>query len=298
MSDDDDESEVDDVRSMESDLPEPNRVFLAKIFMSTPNPNRDDRQKHIIEEWDGKNPGHTKTLFVYACIDNSTYANYVSVPTLKQNQRTKNTDRGEAFTPDYVHLMHIGRFSKYLQSSIHNPGAYDASNWPKYPELETLLRNLMSGRPSFVNGIDVLDLHRIYVFDPPTTLDLTYTGHPQVTNPVYTYWYRLNNSSGQDKVTQGPPDDETIRDIPEDEFTSDYKIFQNFNKANPHRFVFSRETFGNFGKIPKGINKPSKYRSFHPTPRRNSTARRGGKKRNKTRRKYRKIKSRRRRLVR
>lgn len=292
---DDDESEVDDVLSTGSASDPPN-VVLAKIFMSTPNPA--NSQSPIIAEWDGEDPGHTKRLFVYAHIDNSTYANYVSVPTLKKNQRAKNIYRGEAFTPDYVNLMHTGRVSNYLQSSIHNPRAYDASNWPYYSELETLLRNLMSGRPSFVNGIDVLDLHRIYVFDMHTTLGLTYTGHPEVTNPVYTYWYRLNR---QDKVTQGPPGRETIRDIPEHEFTSNYKIFSNFNIAHHNQFVFRRETFGNFGKMPKSIhklNKPSKYRSFHPTPRRNSTARRGGKKRNKTRRKYRKIKSRRRRVMR
>lgn len=297
----DDDSEYsdtdDDVLSVESPVPEPNRVFLAKIFMSTPNPA--NSQSPIIAEWDGEDPGHTKRLFVYAHIDNSTYANYVSVGTLKKTQRAKNIYRGQAFTPEYVSLMHTGRFSNYLQSSIHNPGAYDPYRSPHYSELETLLRNLMSGMPSFVN-IDVLDQHRIYVFDMPTTLGLTYTGHHEVTTPVYTYWYRLNS---QDKVTQGPPGHETMRYIPEEEFESNYKIFQKFNKANPNQFVFRRETFGNFGKMPTGIHKPNKpsiYRSIYPRagPTPNSTYRRGGKKRNKTRRKYRKIKSRRRRVMR
>ena len=292
--DDDDESEVDDGWSMESDLPEPNRVFLAKIFMSTPNPNPEDRQSPIIAEWDGEDPGHTKRLFVYAHIDNSTYANYVSVGTLKKNQRAKNIYRGEVFTPEYVNLMHTGRFSNCcLQSSIHNPGAYDPYRSPHYSELETLLRNLMSGMPSFVNSIDVLDQHRIYMFDTGTTTGISHNRHFNVMKPVFTYWYRLNT---QDKVTQCPPGRETIRDIPEEEFESNYKIFQKFNKANPNQFVFRRETFGNFGKIPKGINKPSIYRPIHP--RAGPTARRGGKKRNKTRRKYRKIKSRRRRVMR
>jgi hypothetical protein len=217
--------------------------------------------------------------------------------------------------------MHIGvPFSNYFQSSIHNPGAYNPYRYPNSPELETLLRNLMSGTLSFENSRDVLDKHRIYEFDPPIATGIEHSGHFPVPKPALTYWYRLNNSSGLDKPvplpqrdqrdhqpTQCPPG--TIEDISEEDFKSLYKIFSKFNIANPNSFVLNRE----LGKRPEGIGKKTNYRPRHDPnrgpgskvpglshgPRISRISRRGGKKhskrRNRTRRKYRKIKSRRRR---
>jgi len=282
-------------------VPEPNRVLLAKIFMVAMDPRSCQKPK----EWNGVNPGHTNRLFVYAHIDNSTYESYVTLSDLSRKRliHVSSLGDGRPFHRGYDKLMQTGPFSKYLESCIHNPRGYDSYRYPNSPELETVLRNLMSGTLSFVNSRDALDLHRIYVFDPPPTMGIESSWHPEVTNPEYTYWYRLNNSSGLDRPTQGPPDGETIRDIAEDEFTSNYKIFQNFKKANPHRFVLSRETYGNFGKMLEGIHKPNTPTRYLPIhPRAVPTPRRGGKKhskrRNKTRRKYRKIKSRRRRVIR
>jgi hypothetical protein len=102
--------------------------------------------------------------------------------------------------------------------------------------------------------------------------------------PEFTYWYRLNNSSGQDKVTQDTPDDETIRDIPKDEFDLNYKIFQNFNPDNADMFLLERESRPRMRFLK--AKRPSRNTTHIHTA--------GGKKRNKTRRKYRKIKSRRR----
>ena len=298
-------SDSDGVPSTES-VPEPNRVFLAKIFMSTPNPA--NSQRPLIAEWDGENPGHTKRLFVYAHIDNSTYESYVTLSSLSDKRlKYVNTlgDR-QPFHRGYDKLMHIGvPFSNYFQSSIHDPGAYN--HYPNYPELETLLRNLMSGTLS--DDRDVLDRHRIYVFDPDRTLGIPSNRSFEVTPPNFTYWYKLNNLSGQDAVTEGPLGVETIREIPQDEFEFNYKIVSNFIPDNVHMAVLNRE-FGQFGKRPKGIGKtrylplhnPNRGRGNVHSHRRGLShdpiSRRGGKKRNKTRRKYRKIKSRRRRVIR
>ena len=280
-SDDSDHSDsIGRIRSRESRdssprVTRPSNVILAKIFMAALDPTSCQPK-----EWDGTDPGHTNKLFVYADLHNTTYQSYVTLSDRKKKLVEHFTQRDSRHSEEYDKLMRTGPFSKYLESCIHNPRAYDSYRWTNSPELETLLRNLMSGTLSFVNRRDVLDRHRIYVFDMPTTLGLSYTGHPEVTNPVYTYWYRLNNSSGQDKVTQGRPDGEMIREIPEEEFTSNYKIFQNFKKANPHSFVFSRETPG----------LPNKYRQLQRT----AGGKKHSKRRNKTRRKYRKIKNRRR----
>jgi len=282
-------------------------ITLAKIFMSTPNPA--NSQRPLIAEWDGENPGHTKRLFVYAHIDNSTYEAYVTLSDESRKLLTyvNTLGDGRPFHRGYDKLMQTGPFSNYLESCIHNPRGY----WPNYPELETVLRNLMSGTLSFENDRDVLDRHRIYVFDPPITTGIEHSRHFPVSKPALTYWYRLNNTRGQDKVTQGPPGGETIRDIPEDEFMSLYRIFSKFNIANPNTFLLNRESFGHLGKRPEGIGKKTtKYRPLHD-PNRGpgskvpghsrglSSSHRGGKKhskrRNRTRRKYRKIKSRRRR---
>jgi hypothetical protein len=278
-------------------------VTLAQIFMSTPNPNRDDRQKHIIEEWDGKNPGHTKTLFVYACIDNSTYANYVSVPTLKQNQRAKNTDRGEAFIPEYVKVMQQDTREGII-SCLSSPRV---CSYPSYPELKTLLPNLMCGIISVDRNkeeteveADLVHMNRIYMLDIPPTLGLEYTQHFAVTKPEFTYWYRLNDGYNGDKLTGYAPLGSTVsvdwRDLESDSSKSKrlnpdvpiYKIFRNFRPDNADLFKFHLET---------GFLKAKKRRSSSPIP---DTAggKKHSKKRNKTRRKYRKIKSRRRRVVR
>jgi hypothetical protein len=267
--------------------PDPPRVILAKIFMRTLS-----YSVPIIAEWDGKDPGHTKQLFVYAYIHNSTYQSYV---------------RNRDIHKQYDSLMHTE-----LLSYIHNPLSYDAYIYPRFTELATLLPNLMSGNLSFPNSRDVRDKHRIYVFDPPPTMGIESNWHPQVTNPVYTYWYRLNNLSGQDHVTEGPPDVETIRDIPEEEFDLNYGIFQNFRPDNADIFLLKREPKGNGTKL-KGVGKKPLYPPLHNPNRGRGNVhghsrghdpifRRGGKKnskrRNKTRRKYRKIKSRRRRVIR
>jgi len=263
--DDSDSGSIGRIRSRDSSPRVTRRapnVILAKIFMVTIDPTSCQKPK----EWDGKDPGHTKRLFVYAHIDNSTYESYVTLSdsSHKRFKYVNTLGDGRPYHRDYDKLMQIaGPFSKYFQSCIHNPRAYDSYRWPNSPELETVLRNLMSGTLSFVNSRDVLDLHRIYVFDPDST------------PPIFTYWYRLNNSSGQDGPMQGPPDDETIRDIPEHEFTSNYKIFRKFRQDNSERHKF----YGELGKLSRGGKKHSKRR-------------------NKTRRKYRKIKSRRRRVVR
>ena len=274
MRDDDSDSDTDDVPSTGS-APEPNRVLLAKIFMSTPNPA--NSQCPLIAEWDGTDPGHTKRLFVYAHIDNSTYESYVTLSdsSRKRFKYVNTLGDGRSFHRGYDKLMQTGPFSNYLQSCVHNPRAYDSYRWPHSPELETALSNFMNGTLSFVNRRDVRDKHRVYMFDLDRTIGIPSSRSFDVTPPEFTYWYKLNNSSGQDRPTQGPP--ETIRNIPEEEFTSNYKIFQNFNPANPHTFVESRER----GKLLKGR-------------RQLTTPRSGGKKRNKSRRKYRKIKSRRR----
>jgi hypothetical protein len=275
---------------------------LAKIYMSTPNPNRGERQRLIIKEWDGKNPGHTKTLFVYACIDNSTYANYVTVGTLKRAQRAQNTYRGEPFIPDYVNVMQDSMRDGII-SCLSSPRA---CNYPGYPELSTLLPNLMCGiisvdkdRGEAEAEARLVHMNRIYMFDIPTTPGLIYKGHYNVTPPEFTYWYRLNDGYSGDKLTEGAPVGSTVSIYDQSELESDfelesdsgsskrsrpdnvpiYKIFRNFRPDNADRAVLNRE-FGQLGKRPKG--------------RGNHGGKKHSKKRNKTRRKYRKIKSRRR----
>jgi hypothetical protein len=257
-------------------IPDPPRVTLAKIFMSIPNPA--NPQKPIIKEWDGKKPKYP--LFVYAYIENGTYSSYVTLSYNQKKQRRLSLDRDPRHDENYTRLMHTGPFSNYFQSYIYNPRAHDPDRYPNSPQLETMLRNLMNGDLSFVNRRDVRDKHRIYMFDTGTTPGIVYDRHFGVTKPNFTYWYKLNNLSGQDQITQGPPDDETIRDIPEDEFELNYKIFQSFNPDNADMFLFDRESRSRM-KFLKGKRQLTTHRA-------------GGKKRNKTRRKYQKIKSRRR----
>ena len=260
-------------------IPDPPRVTLAKIFMSIPNPA--NPQKPIIKEWDGKKPKYP--LFVYAYIENGTYSSYVTLSDNQKKQLRLSLARDPRHDENYTRLMHNGPFSNYFQSYIYNPRAHNPDRYPNSPQLETALSNFMNGFLSFVNRRDPRDQFRVYMFDTGTTPGIQSKRHFDVTKPNFTYWYKLNNLSGQDRTTQGPPDDETIRDIPEDEFELNYKIFQNFNPDNPHTFVESRERLG---KLLKGR-------------RRLTTHRAGGKKKhNKSRRKYRKIKSRRRRVVR
>jgi hypothetical protein len=274
-------------------VPDPPRVTLAKIFMVTPNPA--NPRKLIIKEWDGKNPEYP--LIVYAHIENGTYSSYVTLSDHQKRQLEFFTERDPRYDENYTRLMHNSwPVSEYFQSCIHNPRAHDPDRYPNCPQLETLIRNLMSGTLSFVNSREIRDRHRIYVFDPDRTLGLKSKRHFDVMKPEFTYWYKLNNLSGRDQITEGPPDDETIREITKDEFDLNYKIFSKFNIANPNTFLLNRE-FGQLGKRPEGIRKPTKptrYLHTHPRP----TPRGGGKKhskrRNKTRRKYRKIKSRRR----
>lgn len=280
-------SDSDDVPSSTGSVPEPNRVTLAKIFMSTPNPA--NSQRPLIAEWDGENPGHTKRLFVYAHIDNSTYESYVTLGDASHKQLTYVSSLGDGrpFHRDYDKRMHIVS-TTYFQSSIHNP--YHLHHWPTYPELETVLKNLMSGTLSFENGRVERDRHRIYVFDPPPTMGIEHSRHFTVSKPMYTYWYKLNNTSGLDRPTDCPPG--TLQDISEYEFTSLYRIFSKFNIANHNTFLLDREPFGHGTKRPLNINIQTGYlRRFSN----GHNSHRGGKKRNKTRRKYRKIKSRRRR---
>jgi len=264
-------------------IPDPPRVTLAKIFMVTPN--LENMQKSIIKEWDGKNPEYP--LIVYAHIENGTYRSYVTLSDKQKKQQPE--------YESYTRLMHTGPFSTYFQSCIHNPRAYDSSRYPNCPQLETLIRNLMSGTLSFVNSRKIRDRHRIYVFDPDRTLGLKSKRHFDVMKPEFTYWYKLNNLSGRDQITEGPPDDETIRDITKEEFDLNYKIFQNFNPDNPHMFLLERESRSRmrFLKAKRPSRNPTATATTTTT-----TTTAGGKKhskrRNKTRRKYRKIKSRRR----
>ena len=243
------------------------------------------------KEWNGVNPGHTNRLFVYAHIDNSTYQSYVTVSDASRKQLTHVSSLGDGrpFQRGYDKLMqNAGPFSKYVESCIHNPRAYDSAHWPNYPELETMLQNLMSGAISFENGRVERDRHRIYVFDPPPTMGIEHSRHFTVSKPMYTYWYKLNNTSGLDRPTDCPPG--TLQDISEYEFTSLYRIFSKFNIANHNTFLLDREPFGHGTKRPLNINKQTGYlRRFSN----GHNSHRGGKKRNKTRRKYRKIKSRR-----
>ena len=333
------DSDSGSVFSVSSDgVPSPPRwpiATLVKIFMSTPNPNRGERP--IIKEWDGKNPGHTKTLFVYACIDNSTYANYVSVGTQKQAHRAQNTDdRGNPYIPDYGKVMQ-DRMRDGIISCLSSPRA---CNYPGHPELSTLLPNLMCGiisvdkdRGEAEAEASLVHMNRIYMFDMPTTPGLIYKGHYSVTPPEFTYWYRLNDGYSGDKLTDGAPVGSTVSIYDQSELESDtnprnatngpiYKIFRNFRPDNPVTFVFGREPYGKGRKILelKGVHKPNRPTNYRPRhdPNRgpgnvpghsrglslslSRGNRHGGKKhskrRNKTRRKYRKIKSRRRRVIR
>jgi hypothetical protein len=262
-SSDDDDSDLDSIGSVRS-RPE-SRVTLAKIFMSTPN--HANPQRPLIAEWDGKDPGHTKQLFVYdAYIRNTTYQSYVTLSSQSENQG--NNLR-------YSEIMRL--------SYIHDPLLHSI-----YPELATLLPNLMSGTLSFVNRRELRERHRIYVFDPDRTPGIQFKGHFDVVKPMYTYWYKLNNLYGQDYVMEGPPDYEKIREIPQDEFELNYKIFSNFRPDNADMFLLERESRPRM-KFLKA-KRPSRNTTHIHTA--------GGKKRNKTRRKYRKIKSRRSRVMR
>ena len=261
---------------------------LAKIFMSRPDPIPGILNNRKIEPWDGEDPGNTKILFVYAYIDKGTYESYVFL-------------RSGQTTPEYNTLMH-GTPMHVPYSSIHNP-------YLKQPGLQRLLKNLMSGTLSFKNSRDPRDQHRIYEFAPPITTGIEHSGFcPPPTKPTSTYWYRLNNLHGGDEITQGPPG--TIEDIPEDEFTKLYTVVSGFKIPNHTVFVCKRETTG---KLPGNSSRTSGrllspsigntqsqylplYNPNHGRGNRNSL--RGGKKCNKTRRKYRKIKSRRRRVIR
>jgi hypothetical protein len=307
-SDDDDSDSIGSVRSR-PESPSVRRVrsrdvTLAKIFMRTLS-----YSDPIIAEWDGKDPGYTKQLFVYAYIDNTTCQSYVTLSSEREKRR-----KHSLYDKNYDSLMHGGPFSTYVQSCIHNPLSYDPGLYPNSPELATLLPNLMSGSLSFVNSRELRDRHRIYVFDPPPTMGIESNRHHTVTNPVYTYWYKLNNLSGRDNVTQGPPHVETIRDIPEEEFDLNYRIFQNFRLDNPDRTVFGREPQWKHGEpLKQGIPNPNirrtNYRPRHDPNRGRGNVhghsrgpsgggKKNSKRRNKTRRKYRKIKSRRRRVIR
>lgn len=281
-------------------------VVLAKIFMSTPDPIPDFLNNRKIEPWDGEDPGNTKILFVYAYIHKDTYESYVFL-------------RSGQTTPEYNTLMH-GTPMHVPYSSIHNP-------YLKQPGLQRLLKNLMSGTLSFKNSRDPRDQHRIYEFAPPITTGIEHFGIcPPPTKPTSTYWYRLNNLHGGDEITEGLPGLETIRyDIPEDEFKLLYTVVSGFKITNHTIFLCNREA----GQLPRKLSgtperllSPEKtdYRPLHDPnrgpgskvpglsrglshgPRISRISRHGGKKnskkRNKTRRKYRKIKSRRRRVVR
>lgn len=264
-------------------VPDPPRVTLAKIFMVTPNPA--NPRKLIIKEWDGKNPEYP--LIVYAHIENGTYSSYVTLSDHQKRQLKFFTERDPRYDENYTRLMHNSwPVSEYFQSYIYNPRAHDPDRHPNYPQLETVLGNLMNGTLSFVNRRDVRDRHRIYMFDTGITPGIKSKRHFDVMKPEFTYWYKLNNLSGRDQITEGPPHDETIRDIPKDEFDLNYKIFQNFNPDNADMFLLERESRT---KILKA-KRPSRNTTHIHTA--------GGKKRNKTRRKYRKIKSRRRLVVR
>ena len=260
--------------SMESASDPPN-VVLAKIFTITPDPQ--NLQKTIIAEWDGTDPGPTKALFVHVCIDNTTYTSYVSVGQQKIKQRKANTIMGRPYVPDYDRVMQNETPKQGLISCLHNP---KACSYPGYTELGTLLPNLMCGILSFENE---RDRHRIFMFYTPPSPGLTSYSHSKGTKPEFSYWYKLNNLSGQDKETEPDLGSDKIRRVSKNEFGLYYQIFHTFNPDNPVMHNLYRE----LGKRKPGIlGKRSRGGKKH------------SKKRNKTRRKYRKIKSRRRRVMR
>lgn len=251
---------------------DPPNVVLAKIFMVTIDPKSLQKPK----EWDGTDPGPTKALFVHVCIHNTTYVSYVSVGTAKKKQRQENIFMGLPYVPDYDRVMQNETPKQGLISCLYNP---NACRYPGYIELGTLMPNLMCGILSFENERDLRDLHRIYRFDIPPTQGLTSDSHPKGTKPEFSYWYKLNNLSGQDKETERDlVENDKIRRVSKTDFDLNYQIFHTFNPDNPHMHKFYGE-LGILGKRSRGGKKHSK-------------------KRNKTRRKYRKIKSRRRRVVR
>lgn len=257
---------------------QPATVTLAKIFMVTLNPKSLEEPK----EWDGTDPGPTKALFVHVCIDNTTYTSYVSVGTAKKRQRQENTFMGRHYVPDYYKVMQNETPKQGLISCLYNP---KACVYPGYSELGTLLPNLMCGILSFENLRDLREQHRIYMFDIPPTQGRTSDSHYNGTKPEFTYWYKLN---GQDHVELPNLEylitADKIRSVSEPEFVSHYRIFGKFRPDNVELHNICREL--GKGGLPCKRSRNGVGGKKH------------SKKRNKTRRKYRKIKSRRRRVVR
>lgn len=183
---------------------------------------------------------------------------------------------GRPYVPHYDRVMQNETPKQGLISCLYNP---KACVYPGYTELGTLLPNLMCGILSFENERDLRDRHRIYMFYTPSSPGLTSTTHPTVTPLEITYWYKLNNLHGQDHEQLPNIDSlisaDKIRRVSEKEFEINYDIFRTFKPDNP----VTHKLYGELGKRHRGGKKHSK-------------------KRNKTRRKYRKVKSRRRRVVR
>lgn len=271
------------------------RVVLAKIFMVTPDP--DDRQKTIIAEWDGKDPGHTKKLFVHAKIADTTYESYVTLGDLdrKRLASLRMLGDGRSYHRDYAMRDEILR--QGIISYIHNP-----PKCIRHSELSSLLSNFMTGNLSFENERTLRERHRIYMFYTPPSPGLTSTTHLTVTPLEFTYWYKLNNLHGQDDEEQLLNLDylissDRIRRVSETEFELNYPIVDKFNVINGQISRINLESRRNLELPPD--TKKHRYRPLYKDGRRITYGgKKHSKKRNKTRRKYRKIKSRRRRVMR
>ena len=298
--------------SVSASDPDTDPVILAKIFMSTPDPQ--NRQKTIIAEWDGTDPGHDKKLFVHAKIADTTCEEYVTLGDLDKRHRAYLSTLGDQrpYHREYAKLMQDETPRQGFISYIHNPPACS-----RYSELSSLLPNFMTGNLSFENERTSRERHRIYMFYTPPSPGLTSTTHPPVTTPLeITYWYKLNNLHGQDDVKLPNLDYlisvDKIRKVSETEFELNYPIFHTLKVKNVNRYRQKVEITRPETTL-TGVRKPTRYIPVHIPgkvnvhghghghsrgPTFHKFSRRGGKKRNKTRRKYRKIKSRRRRVVR
>lgn len=272
------------------------RVVLAKIFMVTPDP--DDRQKNIIAEWDGTDPGHDKKLFVHAKIADTTCEEYLTLGDLDKRKLDylRNLGDGRSYHRDYAMRDETPR--QGVISYIHNP-----PKCIRHSELSSLLSNFMTGNLSFENERTLRERHRIYMFYTPPSPGLTSNMHLTVTPLVITYWYKLNNLHGQDDEEQLLNLDylissDRIRRVSESEFELNYPIFDKFKVRNVEMSRINLESGINL-ELQLSRVKPRYTRINGPNSVSGSrNSRRGGKKRNKTRRKYRKIKSRRRRVIR